>query len=296
MSAAHAKPVPRRDHLWVLAVIAFCCLIKVWPSWVGIGAEAGFPKLGKMATDWTLAIVIEAYWAYAVWAALVPAGRRSRLFAAWSAAGVFVLSLVGQSTASVMTVTAVKVFANALPVVVLALIAVLVHLRRVDRAEAEAAEQAHAEAERDAQQASAKAAQITGLEAAVSALTRDLEATVSARAEAETALTVALTRAEKLEAKLAAKTAQAKRSRAAQGTGRKGAQDEDLTTEMRALTLFEKKPELRKPGMGSELGRQLGLSAQTGRRLHARLAAQYRSGEHPGASSDEHPGERSEAS
>lgn len=135
---AHAKRVPRRDHSWVLAVIAACCLIKVWPSWVGIGAEAGFPKIGRMATDWTLAVVIEAYWAYAVYAWLAAVGRRSRRFAMWSAAGVFVLSVVGQSAAPVMAATAVKVFANALPVIVLALIAILVHLRHLDRAEAEA--------------------------------------------------------------------------------------------------------------------------------------------------------------
>ena len=143
---AHAKPVPRRDHSWVLAVIAACCLIKVWPSWVGIGAEAGFPKIARMTTDWTLAVVIEAYWAYAVYAWLAAVGRRSRRFAMWSAAGVFILSVVGQSAAPVMAATAVKVFANALPVIVLALIAVLVHLRHLDRAEWEAGEQERREA------------------------------------------------------------------------------------------------------------------------------------------------------
>ena len=42
---AHAKP---KDYLWVLAVVAACCLIKVSPSWVGIAAAAGFPRVGRM--------------------------------------------------------------------------------------------------------------------------------------------------------------------------------------------------------------------------------------------------------
>ena len=154
---AHAKPA-RRDHLWVLAVIAACCLIKVWPSWVGIGAEAGFPKLGKMATDWTLAVVIEAYWAYAVFAWLAATGWRSRRFAFWSAAVVFALSVTGQSAAPVMAAAAVKVFANALPVIVLALVAILVHLRHLDRAEtAEADERTVVQAEMDALHAQVEA-------------------------------------------------------------------------------------------------------------------------------------------
>lgn len=139
-AAAHAKP-QRSDHLWVLFLIAVCCLAETWASWVGIGALSGFPKLGRMPTDWTLAVVVEAYWGYALYAWLAASpGQRSRRFAMWSAAAVFVLSLIGQAAyhlaarAHAVPSAAVVVFVTALPVVVLALIAVLVHLRHLDRA------------------------------------------------------------------------------------------------------------------------------------------------------------------
>jgi hypothetical protein len=72
---------------------------------------------------------------------------------------------------------------------------------------------------------------------------------------------------------------------------------EDLTTELRALQILEAHPELRQPGMGSELGRRLGVSPGYGRKLHGRLtseerppdALQERAEERP----QEHPGERS---
>ena len=173
---AHAKPVPRRDHLWVLVIIAACCLVKVWPSWVGIGAEAAFPKLGKMATDWTLAVVVEAYWAYAVYAWLAaPAGRRSRRFAVGSAVGVFALSLIAQSTAPVLADTAVKVLANALPVTILMLVAVLVHLRRADRAEAEEAERQSELDAAEARRQAAESSELAGLRAELEAARTTLE-------------------------------------------------------------------------------------------------------------------------
>ena len=72
---------------------------------------------------------------------------------------------------------------------------------------------------------------------------------------------------------------------------------EDLTTEFRALDELEKNPALRGPRMGAELGRKLGVSAATGRRLHAKLTAQDRPGqsrgERSGDQSDERSGERS---
>jgi septal ring factor EnvC (AmiA/AmiB activator) len=53
----------------------------------------------------------------------------------WSAAGVFTLSLAGQSAARLVGVKVMTAFANGMPVIVLALIALLVHLRQLDRAD-----------------------------------------------------------------------------------------------------------------------------------------------------------------
>ncbi len=269
---AHARPAASHDHLWVLAVIAAACLAEVWASWVGIGAVSGFPDLGRMHTDWILAVVMEAYWAYALYAWLAASpGPRSRSFAMWSCAAVFGLSLIGQVSYHEMTVPAgmpigrrvVVGFVTALPVTVLALIAVLIHLRHLDRAEAaEAGKRSTVQAEMDA------------LRVQVGELTSDLEAAVTARAGAEQRAAEALTRAEQLAQKLAAKNAQGKRSPTAQDGGRRSAQEVDLTTEARALTELDKNPSLRGPRMGGELARRLGVSAATGRRLHAKLTAQ----------------------
>src|SRR6185437_1682598 len=203
MTPAHAKPV-RKDRLWVLGIVAICCLIKVWPSWVGIGAAAGFPVIGGkhgMPTDWTLAVIVEAYWAYAVYAWLAaPAGRRSTAFAMGSAAGVFVLSLIGQGAEQWMAASAVAAFANDMPVLILALIAVLVHLRHVDRAESEATEQAQRAAELEAHEEGAaadeRAALRAELEAAQAALETERQAASAAaqRAEQAEAKTERLTR------------------------------------------------------------------------------------------------------
>lgn len=283
---AHARPAAKRDHLWVLVIIAVCCLIKVWPSWIGIGSEAGFPVIGGergMPTDWTLAVVIEAYWGYAIYAALAaPAGRRSRRFAAWSAAGVFALSVAGQSAAEVAPATAVKVFANALPVTVLALIAVLVHYRQKDRDDAaEADERTAVQAEMDA------------LRAQVKALASDLGAEQTARMSAQQGAAEALEQAGAIAQKLAAKSAQGKRAKTAQ-PARKSAQADDITLEFRALDELQKDPGLRAPRMGAELGRRIGASPATGRRLHAKLTAQGRPGESLTERSADQSGERSD--
>ena len=73
-----------RDHLWVLAVIAFFALFDVWGGWTAIGNKSGFAH----GTGWTLTVIVEAYWAYALYAWLAAApGPRSRKFAKWSAGG-----------------------------------------------------------------------------------------------------------------------------------------------------------------------------------------------------------------
>lgn len=270
---SHAKPVRRRDHLWVLFAIAFPAAVEVWASWVGVGSRSGFPviqlpfHLAALSTGFSLAVGMEAYWGYAlyVWLAAAP-GPRSRAFAMKSAIGAFVLSLLGQIAYHLMlaehvaaTPVAVVVFVAALPVTLLALVAFLIHLMHADRrAAADAERQAVLEAER------------TALRAQLDALTSELEA---ARADRETAhreLAEALTRADRLAAKVEALSAK-KGGPKPRKDKSESAHAGDLTTEFRAFELLRDNPELRAPRMGAELGRKLGASAATGRRLHGRL-------------------------
>jgi len=281
---AHAKSA-RRDHLWVLAAIAAFALFDVWESWTQVGNKSGFAH----GTGWTLTVIVEAYACYALFAWFGAPGQRSRRFAMWSAFAVLVLSLIGQGS-SVLAAQAVpplwlKVFVKDLPVVVLALIAFLIHVRRLDRAEAEETERVRVEAAVEAQKVAAEHDDRAALQAQIEALTSELEnahlvASETGRRESE-----ALMRADAAERKLAAKTAQAKRSKATR--------EDDLTTEMRALTLLEQKPELSAAGMGAELGRQLGKSAATGRRLHSKLTAQGAPGGSLSERSSDQSGERS---
>jgi hypothetical protein len=291
-AAQHAKPAPK-DHLWVLVIIAACCLLEVWVSWVTIGSMSGFPRvLGRIPTDWVLAVTSEAYWGYALYAWLAASpGPKSRRFAMWSAGGVFAGSLVGQGASHLVsrgTVAppALVVFVTDLPVLVLALIAILIHLRHLDRADAEVAEgRARAEAA-EAQREAAEASELAAVRAELEAARAALEPVQAELGTAQRDLSEALTRADELAQKLAARTAQGKRSRSAQGAS--------ITTEFRALDEMEKDPSLRAPGMGAELGRRLGMSPQSGRRLHAKLTARGTSGAQPGERSSGQSDERSD--
>ncbi len=185
MTPAHAKP---KDHTWVLFVIAAAVLAEVWASWVGIGAISGFPAIGRIPTDWVLAVAMEAYWGYALYAWLVASpGPRSRAMAMWSCAAVFVLSIIGQVlyheiTAPPGTAPGKRVvigFVTSLPVIVLALIAVLIHLRQRDREEAAEVVRRDALAEElAAEKAAREAADAARVEALreVATLTRKLVA------------------------------------------------------------------------------------------------------------------------
>lgn len=190
---AHARP-EQRDHLWVLLVIAACCLLEVWASWVLIGGMSGFPKLGGkhgVPTDWTLAVTTEAYWGYALYAWLRAApGPKSRRFAKWSAAAVFALSLTGQGASHLVRPGAAPppvlvVFVTALPVIVLALIAILIDLRQRDREDAAEAGRAAAEAGRKAAEEAAAADERTALRADLKALREAYETAERDRADAE---------------------------------------------------------------------------------------------------------------
>ena len=314
--AAHAKPVPKHDHLWVLAVVAAAVLAEVWASWVGIGAMSGFPRIDDVPTDWVLAVAVEAYWGYALFAWLAAApGPRSRTMAMWSCAVVFALSLVSQVSYHELTAPAgatpgrrfVIGFASALPVVILGLIAILVHLRHVDRAEAAEAAERERMVTAEAERIAAEAAERAQAEAAAAddrtALRAELDAARAAQENAQADLQTAraelsrmAAKTETLTRKLAAATkpkrAPVSDSRTSKSTP-ENAQAEDLSTELRALKAFDEHPELRAPRMGGELARELGVSPATGRRLHARLTAQDRSGEPLTERSAERPDERS---
>lgn len=171
--ATHEQTTAHRDHLWVAVIIAACVLLEVWASWLGIGAVSGFPKLGGMTTGWILPVATEAYWSYALWAWLAAApGSRSRRFAMWTAAGMFVLSLLGQESGHLLATSHqaappayVVAFVTALPLISLALIAVLVHLRQADREEAAALARAAEKAAREAATLRAEADERTALRA-----------------------------------------------------------------------------------------------------------------------------------
>lgn len=260
-------PSRARDHLWVLFLVAACALAEVWGSWVSIGATTGFPKLGPVPTDWTLAVVVEAYWGYALYAWLgTSAGPRSRRFAMWSAGAVFVLSLVGQA-ASHLTAGShqpppppVVVFVTALPVIVLALIAVLVDLRRLDRAEAaEVAQESALRAELDAERAARIAA-----EAEPQALRAELE---TARTEAAEATAKAETLTRKLATTSGRKSTRNSRpKKAADSPGTGVPKDVDARAEALAILSAE-------PGIsGAKLGKRVGMSERWGQLLKIELA------------------------
>jgi hypothetical protein len=188
----HETAEKRRDHLWVAVIIAACALLEVWVSWVTIGSLSGFPELlGKIPTDWTLTVTVEAYWGYALysWLAAAP-GPRSRGFAKWSAGVMFAFSLTGQAAAHLVkpgtpVPAYVVVFVSSLPVIVLALIAVLIHLRQEDGKEAMAA----ARKVRKADEVTALRAELDAARAAhgadVRAAQKELATEQGARAKAE---------------------------------------------------------------------------------------------------------------
>src|SRR6185437_11266898 len=135
MTPAHAKQA-HRDHLWVLAVIAGFALYDVWESWTQVGNKSGFAH----GTGWTLTVIVEAAAGYFLFAWFSAPGKRSRRFAMCSAFAALALSLIGQGASSIAAKAQppvwLAVFVKDLPVVVLALIAVLIHMRRLDREDA----------------------------------------------------------------------------------------------------------------------------------------------------------------
>jgi hypothetical protein len=261
---AHARPA-RRDHLWVLAVIAICALFEVWVSWVTIGSMSGFPKIGGargLPTAWTLAVTSEAYWGYALYAWLAGApGPRSRRFAMWSFAVVFVLSLIGPAASHLVPQGTVPppevvVFITSLPVIVLALIAVLVHLRQLDREESA-----------EAEQQDMKAGEIAALRAELATEREALQPLRDALAGAQREAEEGAANRAILERKLAAQTPPRKRAnapRAKSASARaKQAQEKDVDARTKALDVLAAEPGI----SGAELGPRVGMSKRWGQ-LH----------------------------
>jgi hypothetical protein len=174
--AIPAAPEERRDHIWVLVIIAACALLEVWASWLGIGAVSGFPKLGRMTTGWILPVTTEAYWGYALYAWLAGSpGPRSRRFAMATAVIMFILSLGGQEAGHLLASAHraapwyVVALITPIPLIALGLIAVLVHLRQADREEATQTAHAAAEAARLAEEERIAADERTALRAQLAA-------------------------------------------------------------------------------------------------------------------------------
>jgi hypothetical protein len=162
---------PRRNHLWLLLLIAAPAAVEVWSGWIGLGGLSGFGEIRPLPGIWnglqvntvlTLPIGMEAYAGYALYVWLASnAGESARTFARRSATGALVLSCVGQVTYHLLAAahlarapSAVVVIVACLPVVVLAFAAALSHLLHAD---ARAREQAVREvADRAAARASAR--------------------------------------------------------------------------------------------------------------------------------------------
>ena len=270
---AHARPA-RRDHLWVLAVIAGFALFDVWESWTQVGNKSGFAH----GTGWTLTVIVEVFAAYCLYAWFGAPGVRSRRFAMWSAIVALTLSLMGQG-ASVLAVNAVPpievmVFVRDLPVLVMAMIAVLIHLRRLDRADAEESVRAHQEAARAAAEEAAAADERTELRAELEAARAEMEAAQLAvseaeRREAESARSAAQSaeKAEKLAAQLVAEKAKRTRTKAPNAGGRKvpnAAPDTtvpaDFDARTQALEVWLENPKI----SGKDLGAAVGLGERWG--------------------------------
>ena len=300
ISPAHAKPVSRRDHLWVLAIVAAFAFYDVWVAWTQLGNKSGFAH----GTGWTLTVIVELYWGYAgfAWLAGAP-GLRSRRFAMFSAFGVFGLSLIGQG-ASYLAVgrtppVPVVVFVRLLPVIVLALLMVLVHLRHLDRADAEAVAEEAARVAAEAEQVAAAADERVALRAQLDALRKDaviaiealeaeLGSAVTARDEAQREAAKAVAKTETLTRRLAGNggrkgTRKPAGKRAATGPGNETRRTAATAPEPGTVTGPGESADVDREALvlryldegksASEAGRLAGLSDSRGRQIARELAA-----------------------
>jgi hypothetical protein len=272
-------PAQRRDHIWVLFLIAACALAEVFGSWLGIASVSGFPHYGPVTTGWVLFATTEGFWGYALWSWLAGApGPRSRRFAMTSAIVMFVLSFVGQEAGHLVATAGraapwyVVAIVTPLPLVAVGLIAILIHLRQADREAAEAAWRKAKASEEAAAIERAEADERAWLRRELEAASAQREADAIALASAQRDLAEALSRADALSVKLEAasgrKPARVSAPHARRAASAVSARDGDVTTELQALMELRANPDLRKPRMGGALARVLGVSPATGRRYH----------------------------
>lgn len=274
---AHAKPVPKRDHLWVLVIIAGFAMYDVWGAWAQIGNKSGFAH----GTGWTLTVIAEAYWGYALFAWFRAPGRRSRRFAMWSAAAVFVMSAVSQAASHLaadrVPPAAVVVFVSVLPVTVLALIAVLVHLRMKDREDAA-----------ETEERSAVQAEMDTLRAELAQVRDELSVAHADRDEAQRQAEEATAKAERLARKPGARKPSGRRTKqanaSANGRRRTAANEpangeanapaetqvpDDVDARTEALGIYLANPKI----SGKDLGNAVGLGARWGQLRKIEFAA-----------------------
>ena len=280
----HAKP---KDHLWVLVLIAGFALFDVWESWTQVGNKSGFAH----GTGWTLTVIVEAGAGYMLFAWFGAPGPRSRRFAMRSAFALLLLSLIGQGS-SVLAAVAIpplwlKVFVKCLPVIVLALMALLIEMRHTDRADAQKAEQAQRAAELEAQRAAAAADDRTALRseletarAALEPLQADLEtartelARVTAKADQFARKLAAVSGAKRAAKSPANKTASSPRNK----TPNSPPETEvpvDVDTQAEALLILAAEPGI----SGSDLGLRLGKTKRYGQILKNKLAGSVTGGD-----------------
>lgn len=286
-----SKHGSRKDRLLLaVAVIAGFALYDIWGAWTEVGNKSGFAH----GTGWTLTVIVEVYGACALWAWLADApGPRSRRFAKWSAVLVLVLSFAGQASSHLtagkqVPPGAVVVFVSVLPVVVLALIALLVHYRIADRAAAaEAAGQAA-----EARETEALRAALTAAEQAVAAAQdeRDeaqrcaAETTAAASAAAQAATAEAEVMARKLAAAQTAVAAARKDRKSPQKRATETAAKvpQDVDAQAAALAIIAAEPDI----TGKDLGARVGRSERWGQDFKKNLTPSPAGPEGPAAAGE----------
>ena len=204
------------------------------------------------------------------------------MFAMWSAAGVFALSLAGQESdhllaAAHRTVPPVWVvgFVTALPLIAVALIAVLIHLRHLDRpTPTTSAERARADAAQ-AQREVAEASELDALRARFADAQEALETAQADRADAQRTAQEATEKAEVMERRLAAQRAKTARTgnraaapRSKRADDRATEVPNDVDAQAEALSILAAEPGI----SGAKLGPRVGMSPRWGQDFKKNLA------------------------
>lgn len=238
---------------WPLILIASPAAVAVWSGWVGLGQLCGFgivrPLPGiapgvQLDTAITLPVGVEAYGAYALaaWISLT-AEHPARTFARRSAIGSLLLGALGQVSFHLLSVAhaarapwPVTVLVACMPVVTLGFGTGLTHLLRGREADSE--------------------------DAALPVTVPDLEAATPKEPATEPDLCPATAGTRPATATRTASAATVKATAAATAKAARPGQ-----REREAATIVANNPSI----TGKELGRALGLSERTGRRILADL-------------------------